>query len=298
MTTLTASRAILRLFTAALLAAGLCTATAATAQSPTLLSARADTGQEVGGVAAGTPAAAAGGATLVYDPASGTLSWNVEFDNLSGDASGMHFHGPAAAGVNAGVEVNLGAISGLTSPSAGSVTLDARQAADLLAGLWYLNVHTALNGGGEIRGQVLALPDTRELISTLDQQQEVPAPTPVGSAGGRARLSYDADSNLLGWAITFDGLSGAPLGMHFHGPAAPGETASVQIDIGAASGLRSPSVGAATLTDPQEQQLLAGLWYINIHTDANRAGEIRGQVLDRRIFGDGFELTDTVRDRE
>jgi hypothetical protein len=37
----------------------------------------------------------------------------------------------------------------------GSATLTDAQAADLMAGKWYVNVHTAENKGGEIRGQVL-----------------------------------------------------------------------------------------------------------------------------------------------
>lgn len=40
----------------------------------------------------------------------------------------------------------------------------------------------------------------------------------------------------------------------------------------------SPAQGSATLTDAQAADLLAGRYYINIHTAANPAGEIRGQV--------------------
>jgi hypothetical protein len=41
----------------------------------------------------------------------------------------------------------------------------------------------------------------------------------------------------------------------------------------------SPANGTATLTDAQAADLQGGLWYINIHTNANRGGEIRGQVV-------------------
>jgi hypothetical protein len=43
--------------------------------------------------------------------------------------------------------------------------------------------------------------------------------------------------------------------------------------------LASPIKGAATLTDAQAADLTSGKWYFNIHTEANKAGEIRGQVL-------------------
>ena len=36
---------------------------------------------------------------------------------------------------------------------------------------------------------------------------------------------------------------------------------------------------AATLTDAQAADMLAGKWYINVHTAANPGGEIRGQLI-------------------
>jgi hypothetical protein len=64
---------------------------------------------------------------------------------------------------------------------------------------------------------------------------------------------------------------------HFHGPAAPGANASVALMIG--TNPTSPAKGTATLTDAQAADLQGGRWYINIHTAANRGGEIRGQVV-------------------
>jgi len=95
-----------------------------------------------------------GSATVVYDDTTNELEWTIQFAGLTGAATGMHFHN-APAGSNGGVEVNIGAISGLTSPSNGSTTITAGQAADLLNDNWYINIHTAANPGGEIRGQVL-----------------------------------------------------------------------------------------------------------------------------------------------
>ncbi len=104
---------------------------------------------------AGTGSAGTGSATMSYDDVTGTFSWNISWSGLTGNETVMHFHGPAAPGVNAGVQVNFGAISGITSPSIGSTTITAGQAADLLNELWYINIHTDVNTGGEIRGQVL-----------------------------------------------------------------------------------------------------------------------------------------------
>ena len=93
----------------------------------------------------------AGAAAVTYDTASKTLRWTVTFSGLTGTATAAHFHGPAEAGKNAGPVVTL---TGSASPMAGSATLTDAQAADLMAGKWYINVHTAEHKDGEIRGQV------------------------------------------------------------------------------------------------------------------------------------------------
>ncbi|WFU27899.1 CHRD domain-containing protein [Bradyrhizobium sp. CB1717] len=96
---------------------------------------------------------ATGTAELDYDAASKKLSWTVNYSGLSGPATAAHFHGPAEAGKNAGVAVPI-ANAG-SSPVKGEATLTDAQAADLLGGKYYINIHTAANPGGEIRGQVM-----------------------------------------------------------------------------------------------------------------------------------------------
>src|ERR1700737_1012722 len=93
-----------------------------------------------------------GTADIDYDPATKKLSWKVTYSGLSGPATAAHFHGPAEAGKNAGVAVAIP--NATSSPAEGSATLTDAQAADLVAGKYYVNVHTAANPGGEIRGQV------------------------------------------------------------------------------------------------------------------------------------------------
>jgi hypothetical protein len=95
--------------------------------------------------------AASGSADVDFDASSKKLSWKLNYSGLSGPATAAHFHGPAEPGKNAGVAVP---ISNTASGSEGSATLTDAQAADLAAGKYYINVHTAANPGGEIRGQV------------------------------------------------------------------------------------------------------------------------------------------------
>ncbi len=97
-------------------------------------------------------ARATGMADAWLDKKSNVLKWKITYAGLSGPATGAHFHGPAAAGANAGIVVPFASAA---SPIEGQATLTAAQAADLSAGRWYANVHTAANPGGEIRGQML-----------------------------------------------------------------------------------------------------------------------------------------------
>jgi hypothetical protein len=95
-----------------------------------------------------------GEATGTLDTETNELSWEVEFKDLSGPATGAHFHGPAPVGVNAGILIDIGAISGLTPPLVGSKIITDEQKGFLCDGLLYINIHSAKFPSGEIRGQV------------------------------------------------------------------------------------------------------------------------------------------------
>jgi hypothetical protein len=91
--------------------------------------------------------------TATYDETSKKLTWKGKTSGLTGPATAAHFHGPAEAGKNADVVIP---ITGSEKDSfEGSATLTDAQAADMMAGKWYVNVHTATNKGGEIRGQLM-----------------------------------------------------------------------------------------------------------------------------------------------
>lgn len=113
-----------------------------------------------------------------------------------------------------------------------------------------------------------------KMKATLDGKSEVPPNT--STATGTAEIDYDPASRKLSWKLTYSGLSGPVVAAHFHGPAEAGKNAGVAVPILNAG--TSPVSGSATLTDAQAADLVAGKYYINVHTAANPAGEIRGQV--------------------
>jgi hypothetical protein len=104
-----------------------------------------------------------------------------------------------------------------------------------------------------------------------------PAPGVASSGKGAATVSLDANTKTLTWTVDYSGLSGPATAAHIHGPADPGANAGIVVPF--TGNLASPIKGSATLTDAQMAQLEAGKWYVNIHTEANKPGEIRGQLV-------------------
>ncbi len=103
-----------------------------------------------------------GAGIFTVDTVAGTLSFQVAYEGLSDDEIPSHLHGPSLPGVPAAVvyplplgDLKLGSID-LVDLQAGAYPV-ADQIQDLLAGLWYANVHSIPFGGGEIRGQLTVL---------------------------------------------------------------------------------------------------------------------------------------------
>ncbi len=121
-----------------------------------------------------------------------------------------------------------------------------------------------------------------DLISTdftavLSGQQEVP---PVASNGaGTLTASVNKFTRVLTWKLNYAGLSGPVTMAHFHGPASAGQNAGVA--LGLSNPVVSPASGEASLTVGQFADLMAGKWYVNLHTAQHPGGEIRGQLLPR-----------------
>jgi CHRD domain len=115
---------------------------------------------------------------------------------------------------------------------------------------------------------------TTKFSATLAAASEVPPSTSTGSAV--ATVSLDTATHEITYDVTFSGFASEATAAHIHGPAEAGKNAGVLVPLG--NNPASPIHGTAKLTPEQEQQLTAGLLYVNVHTKNNPSGAIRGQL--------------------
>jgi glucose/arabinose dehydrogenase/plastocyanin len=211
------------------------------------------------------------------------LSLNVTYRDLTGTATASHIHGSATANQSAGVLVNLapfnGGAFGASGSLEGTATLTASQLALVVDGLTYVNVHTVLNSGGEIRGQLLPQSTAVPLTAWMSGLMERPTPLTNNASGAGI---FSLEGTTLTFSIKYKDLSGTATAAHIHGPAAASAPAGVLINLapynGGSFGSSGTLAGRIQVTPAQRDMILSGLTYANVHTVANSGGEIRGQI--------------------
>ena len=128
-----------------------------------------------------------------YDTSSKQLSYSADYSDLTGNATMAHFHGPADPGKNAGIVVPVQ--GSVASPIKGTATLTDAQAADLMAGKLYFNVHTEKNKGGEIRGQVTNASNAR---STANPAAPVEGRNSFTEGQAKSRIEANGFADVSG----------------------------------------------------------------------------------------------------
>jgi len=112
--------------------------------------------------------------------------------------------------------------------------------------------------------------------ATLSPASEVPPVT--GQGKGTAQVNIDSATKQASWRVDYSGLSGPATAAHIHCGAAAGANSGVAVALGQGPTAASPMTGSGTMTDAQLADLQAGKCYVNVHTDANKGGEVRGQL--------------------
>jgi hypothetical protein len=109
---------------------------------------------------------------------------------------------------------------------------------------------------------------------------------PGATGSGTGTITLDTSTHMVTYDISFSGTQGTEIFSHLHGASAAPGTSPARYFL--TNG--SPKQGSVQLTDPvetngaytvaqQEADLIAGLWYVNIHTTHSMGGEIRGQIV-------------------
>jgi len=214
-----------------------------------------------------------------------SLIYDITVSGLSGPITGAHFH-------LGGIGENGPVVYDITSSFMGGNTASGsipQAVTDSLRRLlvvqkFYVNIHTASNPGGEIRGQVVLGSGSGMQVLLTGAQEE---PAVVTDASGTG--SFTLTRGGLGFNISANGLSGPIQGAHFH-MGLPGTNGPVVKDI--TSVVTGNNIaGYWTVQDGQPlndsliKALLSGKLYVNLHTAAHPNGEIRGQVMLQEGIG-------------
>ena len=219
------------------------------------------------------------------------LDYHITIEGLT--PTGAHFHNGAFDGTGPIVKTldfsNSFTISGTWSSSDLTEPLTSELVTELMAGRIYLNIHTADNPEGEIRGNVDGFPVG---VAILSGDNVIPPVTT--DAQGTGVFVISGGQRQLLYSITVAGLT--TTSSHFHGGAVgvngpvliPFEMVSNHVDSGFAPGEPPPQELSGSLIT----ELILGNLYVNIHTSAYPEGELRGQLnfdqeLGTALFLDG-----------
>ena len=222
-----------------------------------------------------------GNATVTLDAARTTLTVEMTVSSLSAPVTNAHIHGEFPRGTAGGVKLDLAPGTNLANGRLSRTYTIDKALGDAIAArpeLFYLNVHTSANPGGEIRGQLTALDTTIRYSGELRGLNEVPPVT--SNAAGSFFITLEP-SNLLTFEIHTGGVV-SPTNAHIHIGAA-GVAGGVRVGLFSAA---NPFAGDRLRGQVQVPADVAAdiranpaNFYVNIHSTANPGGEVRGQLV-------------------
>ncbi|WP_437729275.1 CHRD domain-containing protein [Sorangium sp. So ce861] len=208
---------------------------------------------------------ASGFASLVLNAARNKITYRITVNGVT--PTDAHVH-RGIVGVNGNIVYPL---SPLGQVIEGTQAITSKDLEDLGRRQWYVNVHSATNPKGEIRGQV-ARPGEAYFGANLTSAQEVLPSTSTSTNTGNAMIVMGMARSKFLYSLT---TNATPTLAHIHrGPG--GTNGDVELDL---PNPAQSMVGVEDLGEDRAQDIQRGLFYFNVHTAENSKGEIRGQVL-------------------
>lgn len=223
-------------------------------------------------------------AIMKFDPMNSSLEYRISVSLPQGQTISMaHFH-RGAKGVNGAPIHTINFAAGNMTATGIWSNINPADLLSLMNQEVYLNIHTNVNPNGQLRDQVIPIPNLA--APDMSAENEVDPPTGVPDASGNAFLLLDPTSKRVIYAMEWDSLSGPPTMAHFHRGAV---------------GVNGPPIHTITLpANPTNKGMVFGTWdnvsdvdmaslkaggfYANIHTAANQGGEVRGQILTSDFY--------------
>lgn len=210
------------------------------------------------------------------------FTWKLVFARLTGPATAAHLH--IAPKKEAG-PVIVPLCGPCTNNQTGKAHLTPGDVSALRAGRVYVNIHTAANPAGEVRGQV-DIVDKQEV--TMRAGQEIPPPTgvPLKAKGGfTVTVTRSGLATSMRWRLGWFSLTGRPTAAHLH-LGVRGKQGAVIVFLCGTTKVpcRNNRGGVTKLSAAQAQALEKGGIYVNLHTKKNPGGEVRGQLRPARLW--------------
>jgi hypothetical protein len=219
-----------------------------------------------------TPVAtqAKGEGLFVLDPKTGILTGEIESTGLDVTATDIRAGAAGASGAKLFDLQDHGAHGHYQLPA--DTKLTAAQMDNLRAGRWYVNVQSAANPNGEIRGQIAR----RVIVANATGAQEVPAN--VSTARALGLIAYDPLTRGVQAKLVVSGFNATAAHIHM---AAAGVNGPIALPLPPLAGEPGSWASAADAKFTAEQALAvsAGGLYFNAHSEAFKAGEVRGQIV-------------------
>ncbi len=138
-----------------------------------------------------------------------------------------------------------------------------------------IRIHTPAAVAAITAAMLFAVPAAQAEMMVFKTEMTGTAEVPPNDsmATGTAEVTLDTEAKTVTWTFTHDKLSGDMTAAHIHGPATATESAPPVVDT-----TSETMTGTGPITDAQAAEMIAGMYYFNVHTAKFPDGEIRGQL--------------------